>query len=86
MAAIADAAILPPVKASRGYWGSVGHRLLRDKVAMAAAAVILIIILAAIFAPYITLADPYKSSMLRRLRPVGFPGYPLGSDELGRDM
>ena len=24
--------------------------------------------------------------MLRRLRPIGFPGYPLGSDELGRDM
>jgi peptide/nickel transport system permease protein len=24
--------------------------------------------------------------MLRRLRPIGTPGYPLGSDELGRDM
>ena len=24
--------------------------------------------------------------MIRRLRPIGFPGYPLGSDELGRDM
>lgn len=24
--------------------------------------------------------------MLRRLRPVGTPGYPLGADELGRDM
>ena len=86
MAAIADAAIFVPVQASRGYWGSVGHRLLRDKVAMTAAVVILLIILAAILAPWITPADPYKSSMLRRLRPIGFPGYPLGSDELGRDM
>jgi peptide/nickel transport system permease protein len=24
--------------------------------------------------------------MLRRLKPIGFPGYPLGADELGRDM
>jgi peptide/nickel transport system permease protein len=24
--------------------------------------------------------------MLRRLKPIGFPGYPLGTDELGRDM
>jgi peptide/nickel transport system permease protein len=86
MAAIADAAIFVPVQASRGYWGSVGHRLLRDKVAMTAAFVILLIIFAAILAPWVTPADPYKSSMLRRLRPIGFPGYPLGSDELGRDM
>jgi peptide/nickel transport system permease protein len=86
MAAIADAAIFVPVQASRGYWGSVGHRLLRDKVAMTAAVVILLIIFAAILAPWVTPADPYKSSMLRRLRPIGFPGYPLGSDELGRDM
>jgi peptide/nickel transport system permease protein len=86
MAAIADAAIFVPVQASRGYWASVGHRLIRDKVAMVAAVVILLIILAAILAPWIAPADPYRSSMLRRLRPIGFPGYPLGSDELGRDM
>ena len=30
--------------------------------------------------------DPYKASMLRRLKPVGSPGYLLGTDELGRDM
>ncbi len=71
---------------SPGYWTSVGARLLRDKVAMAALACILVIALAAIFAPYLDLADPLRGAMLRRLRPIGFPGYPLGSDELGRDM
>ena len=44
------------------------------------------IALAAIFAPYLGLADPYQGSMIRRLRPIGTPGYPLGTDELGRDM
>ena len=75
-----------PVKASRGYWASVGARLVRDPVAMVALGVITLIVLAAIFAPFIAPADPYRGSMLRRLRPIGFPGYPLGGDELGRDM
>ena len=83
-----DAGSLPvvvPVR-SDGYWTSVGRRLIRDPVAMAALAVILIIVLAAIFAPYIAPADPFRSSIVRRLRPIGTPGYWLGSDELGRDM
>ena len=42
--------------------------------------------LAALFAPYLYLADPYLGSMIRRLRPIGTAGYPLGTDELGRDM
>ncbi len=87
MSAIADS---PPVvvlaQAGKGYWASVWSRLIKDKVAMTALAVILVIVLAAIFAPYIAPADPFKGSMLRRLKPIGFPGYPLGGDELGRDM
>ena len=86
MAAIADALAPAPVRASRGYWTSVAARLTRDPVAMVALAVILVIVGAAILAPLIAPADPIRGSMIRRLRPIGFPGYPLGSDELGRDM
>jgi peptide/nickel transport system permease protein len=86
MTAIADALIHAPVPKSRGYWASVAARLSRDPVAMVALAVVLAIVLAAVFAPLIAPADPLKGSMIRRLRPIGFPGYPLGSDELGRDM
>jgi peptide/nickel transport system permease protein len=86
MTAIADAGVYLPAKRSRGYWGSVAHRLARDPVAMVALVLILAIALTAIFAPLLAPADPFKGSMLRRLRPVGFPGYPLGADELGRDM
>lgn len=70
----------------RGYWANVALRLLRDPVAVVAALVIVLLVLAAIFAPVIAPADPYKSSMLRRLRPIGDAAYLLGSDELGRDM
>lgn len=74
-----------PVR-SEVYWSSVGRRLVRDPVAMFALALILLIVLAAILAPYLAPADPFRGSMVRRLRPIGTPNYPLGSDELGRDL
>jgi peptide/nickel transport system permease protein len=71
---------------SPNYWTIVIQRFSRDKVAMFALAIIVTLFLIAIFAPYIAPADPLKGSMLRRLRPIGTPGLPLGADELGRDM
>jgi peptide/nickel transport system permease protein len=81
-----DATIVPARRIGRGYWAGVGRRLLGDPVALTAAAVIVAIVLAALLAPWLGLADPYRGSMLRRLRPVADALYPLGSDELGRDM
>jgi peptide/nickel transport system permease protein len=77
---------VPPATPSRGYWANVVRRLMRDKVAMVCLAILVLILLAAIFAPLITPHDPYRASMLRRLRPIGTSGFPLGTDELGRDM
>jgi peptide/nickel transport system permease protein len=76
---------IAPTRA-RGYWGGVLRRLVRDPVSVGCMVVILLIVLAAVFAPWLGLADPYQGSMIRRLRPIGTPGYPLGTDELGRDM
>jgi peptide/nickel transport system permease protein len=81
-----DAPGLPAQRASTGYWASVLRRLARDPVAMGAAAILAAIVLAAIFAPLVAPADPYKGAMLRRLKPIGDALYWLGSDELGRDM
>jgi peptide/nickel transport system permease protein len=71
---------------SRSYWSVVRRQLRSDPVAMAAATLLLLIIAAAVLAPLIAPADPYKASMLRRLQPIGSPGHLLGTDELGRDM
>jgi len=79
-------AVLPLQAASAGYWRSVLQRLRRDPVAMACAAILLLLVLAAILAPWITPADPFKTSMLKRLLPVGSAGHWLGTDELGRDL
>ncbi len=87
MSALADTAIeTAPSTKARGYWATVGRRIVRDKVSMVCAFILLLIFFAAIFAPYLGLADPYTGSMIRRLRVIGTPGYPLGTDELGRDM
>lgn len=71
---------------SAGYWENVARRLLRDPVAMGAAMVILALIIMGIFGPWLAPEDPYQSSIMKRLRPIGFEGHPLGTDELGRDM
>ncbi len=42
--------------------------------------------LAAIFAPLIAPFDPNKTSMIYRLKPIGYRQFLLGTDELGRDM
>jgi peptide/nickel transport system permease protein len=76
----------PVFERSPGYWRTTLRRFTRDRVAMVAFAVVLVLLLMALLGPYLTPADPYKASMLSRLKPIGTPGYPLGSDELGRDM
>jgi peptide/nickel transport system permease protein len=81
-----EAVVLAPVTRSPGYWATVWRRFRRDPVAVGAALVILALILVAIFAPYIAPQDPYRGMTLRRLRPPGTDGFPLGTDELGRDM
>ncbi|TCA01261.1 MULTISPECIES: ABC transporter permease [Rhizobium] len=76
----------PKVFKSPGFWRGVGRRLCRDPVALAALGVVILLVLIAIFAPYIAPYDPSKGSVIRRLKPIGTPGYILGTDELGRDM
>lgn len=71
---------------TRSYWSNVLRRFLKDRIAVACAVILLLLILAAIFAPWLDLADPYRGSMIKRLRPIGTEGLPLGSDEQGRDM
>jgi peptide/nickel transport system permease protein len=85
-AAQTDFDTLVPAEKPQGYWRGVGRRFARDKVAVVAACVAGGMILMAIFAPWIAPQDPFQGTMIRRLSPIGTEGYPLGADELGRDM
>jgi peptide/nickel transport system permease protein len=75
-----------PIEKSPGYWAGVFQRFRKDKLAIAAGIVVLLLILMAILAPLIAPMDPYAGRTIRRLRPIGTTGFPLGTDELGRDM
>lgn len=75
-----------PATRVRSYWQSVGFRLRHDKVTLLFAAIVLLIVLAAVFAPLVAPFDPYKESIIGRLKPFGWRGHLLGTDDLGRDM
>jgi peptide/nickel transport system permease protein len=83
----AETNIIPqPIDSNAGYWRNVWSRLRRDKITMTVTVVLLLIVLMAIFAPWVTAYDPYAGSVLRRLKPVGTPNHWLGTDETGRDL
>ena len=76
----------PPPTRVRGYWQSVFYRLRHDPVTLVFGTVVLLIVLAAVFAPLLAPFDPYKESIAGRLKPFGWRNHLLGTDELGRDM
>ncbi|CAM4007660.1 ABC transporter permease [Bordetella tumbae] len=82
---IASAPALAVVR-GQSYWRGVAKRLRRDPISMLCGGVLLLILLAIIFAPLIAPHDPFQGSMAQRLKPIGTPGHLLGTDELGRDM
>ena len=76
----------PPATRVRGYWQPVFYRLRYDPVTLVFAAIVLLIVLAAVLAPLIAPFDPYKESIVGRLKPFGWRDHLLGTDELGRDV
>src|SRR3977135_1439466 len=87
MSAISDVALqAKPATKARGYWARVVRRIISDKVSTGRACILAAIFLSALCAPWLGLADPYQGSMIRRLRHIGTPNYPLRTAELGRDM
>ncbi|WP_018390832.1 ABC transporter permease [Ancylobacter sp. FA202] len=80
-----DAAVAPAVRHNR-YATVVLLRFLRQPVPMTAAVILLVVMLAAIFAGFIAPADPFQTRVARRLAEIGTPGRWLGGDELGRDV
>ena len=84
--ALAAPAEALPANPAPGYWKAVGKRLLRDKVTLAVTAILLTIVIIAIFAPVFATQDPFAGSVMRRLKPIGTEGHWLGTDETGRDL
>jgi peptide/nickel transport system permease protein len=71
---------------AQSFWKETGKRFLANKVGVAAAGVVLLLVIGAVFAPLITSADPLVGEPTHRLQNVGSPGHFLGTDEQGRDV
>ena len=66
-------------------WTLIKKRILFNKKAVFGALFLSIIMLSAIFAPYIAPHDPIEQNMRERLKPPSRK-YPLGTDSFGRDI
>ena len=61
------------------------HRLRRNRAALVGLVIILVLVLAAVFAPLVAPYNPYAVTLAGRLQPPG-NSHLLGTDELGRDI
>ena len=80
------AAEAAPPSQVRGYWGNVWQRLRYDYVTLFFLALIVLIVLSAVFAPLLAPFDPDHASMAHRLKPLFWRDNILGTDEQGRDI
>jgi len=67
------------------------RKLVRNPAAIAGAFILLVVIGAAVFAPYVAPHDPARQSLIRRFTPPvwaqgGNTAYLLGTDQVGRDI
>ena len=74
-----------PATRVRSYWRSVFYRLWHDPVTLVFGALVLLIVLAAVFAPLLAPFDPYKESIVGRLKPLVWRGHPLDKSD-GKDL
>ncbi len=82
----ADGAPAPTVYRPRSFWHDIWRKLSRDPVTIVCMIVLAAIVAIAVLAPFIAPFDPFKTSMVNRLKPPGTAGHLLGTDELGRDL
>jgi peptide/nickel transport system permease protein len=76
-----------PAAAGSRAW----RKLARNPAAIIGALILLVVVGAALTAPWIAPHDPAKQSLLRRFTPPlwtagGNPAHPLGTDQVGRDI
>jgi ABC-type dipeptide/oligopeptide/nickel transport system permease subunit len=84
--ALAYEAAGPAASGSRAW-----RRFAYNPAALAGSLILLLIVAAAVFAPWVAPHDPAKQSLLRRFTPPvwqagGQASYPLGTDQVGRDV
>src|SRR5437868_6407655 len=77
-------------RAPRTFWSDAWRRFHAQRSSLIGLAIILLVVFMGLFAPVLAPTDPnwISGQGLRIGRPVppGTPGFPLGADEVGRDV
>ncbi len=66
-------------------WRDVGRQLIRNPLSLTGSAIILVLLLFALLAPYIAPFDPYSTNPIQKLLPPSGVHW-MGTDGLGRDI
>lgn len=74
-----------PAKGSKTYFQLIRERFFRHRLAVGGLALLVLIGLTVLFAPFMIPHDPYQSDFTAFSAPPG-PGHPLGTDSIGRDV
>jgi len=75
----------------RGEPSRAWRKLVRNPVTLVGVAILALVVGAAVAAPWVAPHDPAKQTLIRRFTPPmwlpgGNPAYPLGTDQVGRDI
>lgn len=76
----------PRMLAPHSRASMVWRRFLRNRLGSVGAFVVVLLVLLAVFAPALTPRNPLYIDMAYKFAPPGQHGFPLGADELGRDI
>lgn len=71
---------------ARSFWSEVRRRFFHNRVGVVSLVILSLIVLMAVFAPWITGYDPLLGNPADRLLPPFSAGHILGTDEQGRDL
>jgi oligopeptide transport system permease protein len=76
--------LLPDVPQLRGYWSRSWGRLLQNRLAVAGLVIVALMVMMAVFAPYVAPHDPAKQDLYNTFASPSFD-HLTGTDNLGRD-
>jgi oligopeptide transport system permease protein len=69
-----------------GFWGDAWRRLKRNRIAVAAGGVIILVLALAVAGPWLTPYTPFEQALGRQYKPPALSGFWFGTDEFGRSM
>jgi oligopeptide transport system permease protein len=69
-----------------GFWGDAWRRLQRNRIAIAAGCIIILVLVLAIAGPWLTPYTPFEQVLERQYKTPSLSGFWFGTDEFGRSM